>query len=296
MFDDLLFPTDGSDGTERALDHVLDIAAEHDATVHVLNVADVTRDSVAQIEGKVVDALVEEGEGIVQQVVDRADQRGVSTVTAVKQGEPYPSIVDYAANTDVDLVVMPTHGRKGLSRLLLGSTTERVVRESDVPVLTIGPDDTDLSYPYEDVLVPTDGSESAGAALTLGIDLTAVGDGVLHLLSVAEVTEFGVGAPGEVQLKIFEEEAAETVEAAAKVATEAGVEQVTETSDVGTSVHRAILSYIEKNDVDVVVAGTHGRTGFDRYMLGSVTEKLVRTAPVPVLTVRKEALDKSNEE
>lgn len=291
MFDDLLFPTDGSDGTERALEHVLDIAATHDATLHVLNVADVTRDSVAQIQGEVVDALVDEGEETVQQVVDRADAHGIPTTTAVEQGEPYPTIVDYASSNDVDLVVMPTHGRKGLSRLLLGSTTERVVRESDVPVLTIGPDDTDLSYPYEDVLVPTDGSKSAMEALTLGVDLTAVDDGTLHLLSVAEVTEFGVGAPGEIQLKIFEEEAAETVEAAAEVATEAGVERVTETAEAGISVHRAILSYVEKNDVDVIVAGTHGRTGFDRYMLGSVTEKLVRTAPVPVLTVRQKPDD-----
>ncbi|SDM94626.1 Nucleotide-binding universal stress protein, UspA family [Halogranum gelatinilyticum] len=291
MFDDLLFPTDGSDGTERALDHVLDIATAHDATLHVLNVADVTRDSVAQIQGEVIDALVDEGENTVQQVVDRAEARDIPTTTAVEQGEPYPTIVEYASSNDVDLVVMPTHGRKGLSRLLLGSTTERVVRESDVPVLTIGPDDTDLSYPYEDILVPTDGSKSAMEALTLGIDLTAVDDGTLHLLSVAEVTEFGVGAPGEIQLKIFEEEAAETVEAAAEVATEAGVERVTETAEAGISVHRAILSYVEKNDVDVIVAGTHGRTGFDRYMLGSVTEKLVRTAPVPVLTVRQKPDD-----
>jgi nucleotide-binding universal stress UspA family protein len=291
MFDSLLLPTDGSDGTTRALDHALDVASTHDATLHVLNVADTTRDSVTTVRGEVVDALEHAGEEFVQSAADRAADRGVSTVTSVQQGEPYQTIVDYAATQGVDLVVMPTHGRTGLGRLLLGSTTERVVRRSDVPVLTIRPDtERDLSYPYRDVLVPTDGSDCADTAVALGADLATVDDATLHLLSVVAVTSLGIDVRADIQVDILEENARTAVESAATAASDAGVESATEAVEFGASIHQTILSYIEDHDVDVVVAGTHGRTGFDRYMLGSVTEKLVRTAPVPVLTVREPAV------
>ncbi|SEP06025.1 Nucleotide-binding universal stress protein, UspA family [Halogranum amylolyticum] len=285
MFTDILFPTDGSDGTARALDHAIDIAAAHDATLHVLNVADTTRDSVTNVRGDVVDALEESGTGVVDEAAERASDRGVETVTTVEQGEPYQTIVDYATAQDVGLVVMPTQGRSGLSRLLLGSTTERVVRHSDVPVLTIGPD-ADPTYPYHDLLVPTDGSDCATAALTLGADLAALDDATLHLLSVVAVTSLGVDVRADIQIDAFEEGAQEAVDEAGTVATDAGVDSITKSVEIDTSIHRAILSYVDEHDIDVVVVGTHGRTGFDRYMLGSVTEKLVRSAPVPVLTVR----------
>jgi nucleotide-binding universal stress UspA family protein len=291
MFDDLLLPTDGSDGTAHALDHALDIASTHDATLHVLNVADTTRDSVTNVRGEVVDALEHAGEEFVQSAADRAADRGVSTVTSVQQGEPYQTIVDYAATRGVDLVVMPTHGRTGLSRLLLGSTTERVVRRSDVPVLTVRPGaEHDLSYPYHDVLVPTDGSDCADAAVALGADLATVDDATLHLLSVVAVTSLGIDVRADLQVDMLEENAQTAVERAATAASDAGVDTVAEAVEFGASIHQTILSYVEDHDVDVIVTGTHGRTGFDRYMLGSVTEKLVRTAPVPVLTVREPAV------
>lgn len=67
---------------------------------------------------------------------------------------------------------------------------------------------------------------------------------------------------------------------------DAGVEPVERTLDSDPSVPAAVRAYVEDHDVGLVVVGTHGRTGLDRYLLGSVTEQLVRTAPVPVLTVR----------
>ena len=289
MFDRLLFPTDGSDGAAAALDHVLDIAAAHDATVHVLNVADTNLDSVTRLGGDIVDVLEREGEGIVEEAATRADRRGVATITEVLQGEPYSTIVDYAAARDVDLVVMPTRGRGGLGRLLLGSTTERVVRRSDVPVLTLRPDGTDVAYPYRDVLVPTDGSDCATAALRVGIDVAAAEGAALHLLSVVDVASLGVDVRADIQTTAMRESADAIVEEAAALATDAGVDPVSTTVEEGTSIHRTIRSYVTDHDVDLVVLGTHGRTGFDRYVLGSVAEKLVRSSPVPVLTVRNPA-------
>ncbi|MEF8841618.1 MAG: universal stress protein [Haloarculaceae archaeon] len=289
MYEHLLFPTDGSDGATAVFEHALDIAAAHGSTIHVLHVADTSRDSVTRVGGEVVDALEREGEEIVAEAAERAERRGVDTVTEVLQGEPHSTIVDYAADREVDLVVMPTHGRGRLERLLLGSTTGRVLRRADVPVLTLRPDGDRPRYPYRDVLVPTDGSDCARAALRVGIDVANADGAALHLLSVVDLASLGVDVRADIQAASLEESAERIIEEASAFVEDAGVESVSGTVESGSSVHRAIRSYVESHDVDVVVLGTHGRTGFDRYLLGSVAEKLVRTSPVPVLTVRNPA-------
>jgi nucleotide-binding universal stress UspA family protein len=285
MFEQILLPTDGSDGAAFAFDHVLDLATRHDATVHVLNVADTTG-GILQIRDDDADALEREGERIVGEAADRAGRRGVDAVTEVLRGEPYREIVDYAETRGVDLVVMPTHGRRGLERFLLGSTSERVVRLADVPVLTIRPDDdVRVTYPYRDVLVPTDGSDCANQALAIGVDVADAEGAALHLLSAIAITALGVDVRTDIQMEMLEESAHELLEEAATFADDAGVDPAAQAVEYGPSIHRAILTYIDEHDVDLVVVGTHGRTGFDRYVLGSVTEYLVRTAPIPVLTV-----------
>jgi nucleotide-binding universal stress UspA family protein len=286
MYDDILFPTDGSEGAATVLEHALDIAAETDATLHLLNVADTARDSVTQVGGEVVDALETEGERIVDGAAERASDRGVATETAVLQGDPYRTIVDYADEYGMDLLVMPTHGRKGLERFLLGSVTERVVRRANVPVLTVRPD-SDLAYPYENVLVPTDGSDCAGAALGVGIDEAAAADAALHLLSVVDTASLGVDVRAQMQIDALEANAADFVEEAETRASEAGIADVTGVVEFSSSIRAAIVEYVEDHDVDLVVVGTHGRTGVDRYLLGSVAEQLLRTVPVPVLIVRE---------
>ena len=137
MYDAILYPTDGSEGATVALEHALDLATIHDATLHVLYVADTNRESLTTVAGEVVDALEREGEAIVAGVVDRVSGRDVAVVDEVVQGDPHRAILDYAGDHGIDLIVMATHGRQGIDRYLLGSVTERVVRTSDVPVLTV---------------------------------------------------------------------------------------------------------------------------------------------------------------
>jgi nucleotide-binding universal stress UspA family protein len=285
VYDRILFPTDGSDAAEAVLEHVLDLAVGANASLHVLNVADTNRDSVATIDGTVVDVLEEEGEKIVEAAADRARERSVAVETEVLQGDPYRTILDYADRRDIDLIAMPARSRNVLDRFLLGSVTERVVRRSDVPVLTMRPDDDiDLQSPYRNVLVPTDGSEAATAALEAGVDVVTATDASLHLLHVVEESGFGLDFASDDEA--VEAEANEILEAAADAARDASIESVTTALEQG-SVHEEVLAYVEAHDVDLVVVGTHGRTNLDRYLLGSVAEKLVRSAPVPVMTVRE---------
>ncbi|MFA1611513.1 universal stress protein [Halobellus rubicundus] len=142
MYDTILVPTDGSDQANAALDHAVGLARDHGATLHLLYVADSNRDSVTTLGGEVVDALEQEGERILADATERLTDT-VDLVDAVETGDPVETILDYADAVDADVIVMGTHGRRGLDRYLLGSTTERVVRRSPVPVLTIRSEDSD---------------------------------------------------------------------------------------------------------------------------------------------------------
>jgi nucleotide-binding universal stress UspA family protein len=289
MFDQILFPVDDSEQTAAATDHALAIAAEHDATLHVLNVADTNQLSLARVQGDVVDALMTEGERAVEETASRARQHGVTTVTEVIQGQPYATIVNYAADRDIDLVVMPTHGRQKLERFLMGSTTERVLRRSEVPVLTVRPDtDSIPEYPYDSVLVATDGSDAAGAATEVSIDLAMHAGSALHALSIVAISGLGDDVLADEGFTAVEEEAQEVVDDAIERADESGVVESTGAVEHGISIYEEVISYVEDNDVSAIVVGTQGRSGVERYLLGSVAEYLVRTAPVPVLTVQTE--------
>ena len=140
MYETILVPTDGSSQSDAALEHAVALASHHSATVHVLYVADSNRDSLTAQGGEVVDALELEGDRITSEAIDRIEA-GVEAVGAVKVGDPVETILDYAVSVGADLMIMGTHGRRGLDRYLLGSTTERVVRRSSVPVLTVRGDD-----------------------------------------------------------------------------------------------------------------------------------------------------------
>lgn len=138
MYERILVPTDGSEATERAIRNAVDVASQYDATVHALYVVDTS--VYASIEtgaDLVVESLEEEGRAAVDTVVDRARAAGVETESAVVTGSTHQSILDYADEQAIDLIVMGTHGRTGINRYLLGSVTEKVVRSSDVPVMTV---------------------------------------------------------------------------------------------------------------------------------------------------------------
>jgi nucleotide-binding universal stress UspA family protein len=141
MYETILAPTDGSDQADAAIDYAAKLAAAHDATLHLLYVADTNRDSVTMLGTEVVDALEHEGERIIEKAADRIAPH-VDIVEAVETGDPVDTILNYADVVDADLIVMGTQGRRGVDRYLLGSTTERVVRLSDIPVLTLQGDES----------------------------------------------------------------------------------------------------------------------------------------------------------
>jgi nucleotide-binding universal stress UspA family protein len=285
MYDDVLLPFDGSDGAAAALHHAGELALWADATIHVLFVADTTRDSVTVVETEVVDALARKGEDIVEEATETLRTLGVDAESDVVQGNPAPTIVEYADRYDQDLIVMPTHGRQGVSRYLLGSLTEKVVRLSSVPVLTarMRPDEQ-LRFPYENILLPTDGSAGAAHAAEVGLALAGTLDATVHVLSAVDDLSLGVDVRSSVSREEREQEATDAVAEIVSKADSHGVTDTVRHVEHGSPV-QTILDTIEATGIDAVVMGTRGNRGTDRILLGSVAEKTVRSAPVPVITV-----------
>lgn len=138
IYDTILVPTDGSAGVERAVAHAADLARVHDATIHALYVVDTPGVTGLPAETAVAGVrppLQEQGEAALEAVERLVD--GVPVETTVVEGTPSTEIVRFASERAVDAVVMGTHGRAGIDRLLLGSVTEQVVRSAPVPVVTV---------------------------------------------------------------------------------------------------------------------------------------------------------------
>lgn len=285
MYENILLPYDGSEGAAEVLHHASEIAHWADATIQVLYVADTTRDSVTVVDGETVDVLERKGEDIVEEAAKTLDTFGVPYNTDVIQGNPAPTIVDYAERYDQNLVVMPTHGREGISRYLIGSVSEKVVRLSSVPVLTVRmQSDETLEFPYGNILIPTDGSAAATLAAEHALSLAASLDATVHVLSVVHEAALGLDVRSTISGKESEQAATDAIKTVISEAETRGVTNTVRHIEHGTPVNE-ILDCIESYDIHAVGMGTTGRRGTDRILLGSVAEKTVRSAPVPVMTV-----------
>ena len=148
---------------------------------------------------------------------------------------------------------------------------------------------------FDRILIPTDGSEPAEHAIPTGIDLAAAHDATVYAMYVVEPVPLGgyaagMSAASSEHSEYTEQQEAEA-EAALDIVSEAGLEadvDVVETVKYGEP-NEAIVTYAETNDIELIVMGTHGRSGADRLVIGSVAEKVVRGSSVPVLTVGPES-------
>jgi nucleotide-binding universal stress UspA family protein len=276
MYERLLLPTDGSDVASAAGEAAVALADRFGADLHVL--------AVRERDG---DATADEAscEATANAAVERAAAAGVDATPAVVDGElPVAGLVlEYAADHGVDCVVVGTHGRTGLSRFVLGSVAEEVLRASPVPVVTVH-GGTRLDGSFERVVVPTDGSEAATAGLDHAVGLALATGATLRVVSVVDTTiPRGDVDPGVV-LEALETAAEAALDRAVERAEGAGVSSV-ERAVLRDVPYRAIVTDAADRDADCIVMGTHGRTGMDRALLGSVTERVVRLADAPVVGV-----------
>lgn len=138
---------------------------------------------------------------------------------------------------------------------------------------------------YEDVLVPTDGSESSNKAGKHSIKFAKKYNATLHILSVVSVKSLFMETPGEIEEVI--ENAEKSIDHLKNEGQKSGIGDIKSSVHKGSTPSKLILEYIDENDIDIIFMGTHGKTGIDKYILGSTTNRVMRKSPIPVYIVSK---------
>ncbi|MFB6097918.1 MAG: universal stress protein [Salinibacter sp.] len=289
----VLFPTDFSDGSKRAFPQAAYLADWHDADLHILNVTgrhrhdyEHTRANFPIPTDTLTDWLRRPSASVSGS--NWPDLEALPIMQEqVESAEPGERIIAYAEDEDIDLTVMGTHGRRGVDRMLFGSVTEEVVRQGPCPVLTVRSDaDVTPSQAVRRVLAPVDFSDASETAIQHAKEIALTYGAEIDLLHVVEEPfyppEYGLGPasfPTEEVLDNVETQLGDL--AREKI----GYEHVMIEAQLGTPSNE-ILNYIDENEIDLVVIATHGRTGLDRVLLGSVAERVLRRAPTPVFIVK----------
>jgi nucleotide-binding universal stress UspA family protein len=285
----ILVPTDFSPPSDAALSYARLLAKTFDASLHLLHVTGThstlpratvdPRDRVPAALRELRDRLTPD---------DRAPH---VVVLAVEAPDPAGQVVRTARSMDASLIVMGTHGRGGIARLLIGSVAEKVVRTAPCPVFTANGALRASTRGFRRILVPTDFSAPSEAALDCARRLATGFAASVHLLHVLP----DVSGSDEIGSELFVTEPPEARSMRLMDARDRLKHRITAddrvtlraTSEViFGSPAQIIVDYAADNQFDLIVMGTHGRTGMAHLLVGSVAERVVRTAGCPVFTTQ----------
>ena len=194
-------------------------------------------------------------------------------------------------------MLLGTHGRSGFERLFLGSVTEKVLRSTRVPVLTIPPPVTQPGPPsYTTILCPVDFSDASTRALDYALSLAKEADARIILVHIIEDVLGDAAAErlGHLSLTEYHRHLEEDAVARlrAHVPDDARVWARPVERVVRGRAYQQILKIVADERVELVVMGVQGRTAVDRFLFGSTTHRVVREAGCPVLTLHGRSLDK----
>lgn len=209
----------------------------------------------------------------------------IDSETLVREGEPHDVIANAAAENKADLVVMGTHGRRGLKRLIMGSVTSAVISNAPCDTLIVKKPCDECTGRYKSILAAFDGSKSAQKALGRACELAKLDNAMLNVLYVIpryeEMVEFF--KTESIKESLFAS-ARNIMESAASAAASYGVRIETSIRE-GNAVD-GIMIEAESRQTDLIVMGTYGFQGVSRAIMGSSTERVIMNADCPVLAVR----------
>lgn len=297
MNDRILVPLDGSPRAEQILVQVARLLRREDAEVTLLRVVDVPY-SIARRE---TTGLLEEeraaATSYLAETVRALEKQGVRARSLPREGSPAEEILRAADDERSTLIAISSHGRGGAARWLLGSVAEKVMRAAPVPVLLTrsfqkGPQGVPLpsgagELPFRRLLVPVDGGDAALHAVPAAAVFAKLFGAEIDVLRVEEppLPAFGVRLPS-----VPRPPAAPGADATAEAERAVG-----RFREYGIPAHAlvavgdpaaVILETADARKADLIAMATHGRSGVSRWALGSVTERVLRHATLPMLVTR----------
>lgn len=279
----VLIPTDFSECAESALPYAIHLASECKAELHTLHAVVVYGGASLLGEEKALEAL---------EKIEMTPARRV--FSAVHQGVSAADVIlDYATNNDIDLIVLGSHGHRGVRRFLLGSVAEEVIRLASCPVLSVLHQenvDPSSGVEFSTIVVPTDFSRYSDVALRYAGEIAKRRGAKIHLIHVIEellYPDFYLPVSGaSIHTPEMRQEArerlSECIEAKLPKALAADAQlhvAIGRTSE-------EIANYAAEVRADLLVIASHGLRGLERILLGSVAEQVIRAAPCSVLTVK----------
>jgi len=281
MLERIVVALDGSLTAEAVLPHVRRILHRQDSEIILVRAV-----VPAPVENSILiaDAATGAAKSYLGGVQERLEREGVRVSSDVRVGSAISIILEVVEERKATMIAMATHGATGLKRILLGSVAEVILRKSPVPVFVVRPFWTEAEAPPEasetvpmrNLLVPVDGSDLAELAVPAALELARLFEARAILLRVLEESPEGDAA--EVR------EAEEHLDAIARTFERRGIDTFTLVQK-GDPVEE-IVSNVRFHHADLIVMTTHGRSGLNRLVTGSVTEQVLRRAPVPLLVVR----------
>lgn len=293
MVDRILVPLDGSPRAEQILAQVARLLKREDAEVIALRVADIPYSLARTDTARLLEEERVSSAPYLKRVVDTLQGQGVRARALRLEGPAADSILKAAGDVGATLIALSTHGRAGLARWALGSVAEKVVRGAPVPVLLMrsfkdGPKGLPLpagpeERPFRRILVPVDGSETSLSVVPAAAAFAARFEAEIDVLSVEMPLTVPMGAefmPPTPPATM--ERARDAAEKAVARFQEKGLRAraATRVGDPAGGILDA------SKDADLIAMATHGWTGVTRWVLGSVTERVLRHATLPMLIVR----------
>lgn len=293
----ILHPSDFSDLANEAFTYALDLALRTGAELQVLHVvegSEVYTDEThltAREEEALLVRLRESVNAHISAYPPEERNRLVLTYDLAEGRNPAPAIVEHAKRHKVDLIVLGTHGRRGLRHLFLGSDAEEVMRRAACPVMIVHQKDGRNPVTIDHVVAPIDFSDYAKEALLQAKHLAALHDAQLSLVFVGEehlVPFFSdTGIPTFSLLRMDPDIIAKGAEALEQLDRKVGGPEVATRYEVRTGQPAdEIIDYVQEHEVGLIVMATRGLSRVEQSLIGSVTERVARMAPCPVWTVQ----------
>jgi nucleotide-binding universal stress UspA family protein len=299
MYTRILIPLDGSKTAEKVLPYARFLAGQLKLPVELVAVVDIAEMAAHMSAGKAryLDTMIEDtvrsSEHYLRGIAGTFP--GASTNCTVERGKAEQVIIERAAKDKGTLVTMATHGRSGINRWLLGSVTEKVLRGATNPLLLIRATDEakmEGKATVKSVVLPLDGSELAEGVLPTVADLAKKLSLEVVLFRAYNIpynayasAEGYAAIDYEELLASMREEAVSYLEKKVEAVKKMGVDKVSYVAKEGFAADE-IISVGRKTPGNLIAMCTHGRSGVRRWMLGSVTETVVRHSGDPVLVIR----------
>ncbi|NWF75262.1 MAG: universal stress protein [Nitrospirae bacterium] len=271
----VLLTTDSSPFSSGAEREAINLAKRFNSELYILSVIETNPEFTALAPG-ILEKLEEKTKNLLSKIRQRAEKEGVKSEIVIREAEePYKIIIDEAQKRKCEIIIMGRRGRTGITRFLMGSVTARTVGLSPLNVLIVP---RAARVEFKNIGVATDASRFSEAATKEAIQL-AVETGA-NLYAIAVIT------PGAAPERIKESE--DTLMRISSECKKKGirVEKELVKNKPHERIYEAILEYAKRQKADLIVLGSHGRTGIQKLLMGSIAERVIGHADTAVLVVK----------